>query len=228
MVVTFWGFVRSRPDLSRRGPGIRDRGHPAAGRGLASSAHGGSREGSEDPEGVPGVAHLITIGGISLLDNSASLPNGRRDLHHLRRLRNAERRGSQQERILGEVRRRLPAVQDAIVFAVAPPAIQGLGVSGGFQMMLQLKGAGFDFPKIGQMAEELVRDGNAQSGPGRPEHVVPSGLPPGRSGGRPGQSGNRERFGGERVQHAAILSRLLLREPVQQIRPYLPGLRTGR
>jgi HAE1 family hydrophobic/amphiphilic exporter-1 len=47
---------------------------------------------------------------------------------------------------------------------VVPPAIQGLGVSGGFQMMLQLKGAGFDFAKIGQMTEELVRDGNTQSG----------------------------------------------------------------
>jgi HAE1 family hydrophobic/amphiphilic exporter-1 len=47
---------------------------------------------------------------------------------------------------------------------VVPPAIQGLGVSGGFQMMLQLKGAGFDFAKIGRMTEELVDDGNTQSG----------------------------------------------------------------
>ena len=69
-----------------------------------------------------------------------------------------------QAKILGEVRRRLAAVQEAIVFAVVPPAIQGLGVSGGFQMMLQLKGAGFDFAKIGQMTDEMVRDGNTQSG----------------------------------------------------------------
>ena len=41
-----------------------------------SSARARSRTGSTDPEGVPGVAHLVTIGGISLLDNSASLPNG--------------------------------------------------------------------------------------------------------------------------------------------------------
>jgi HAE1 family hydrophobic/amphiphilic exporter-1 len=31
-------------------------------------------------------------------------------------------------------------------------------------MMLQLKGAGFDFAKLGQMTDELVRDGSAQSG----------------------------------------------------------------
>jgi HAE1 family hydrophobic/amphiphilic exporter-1 len=30
--------------------------------------------------------------------------------------------------------------------------------------MLQLKGAGFDFAKIGQMTDEMVRDGNTQSG----------------------------------------------------------------
>jgi hypothetical protein len=50
-------------------------------------------------------------------------------------------------------------------------------------MMLQLKGAGFDFAKIGQMTDEMVRDGNSQSGlmalntsfrPGYPMSTPPS------------------------------------------------------
>ena len=60
---------------------------------------------------------------------------------------------------------------------MVPPAIRGLGVSGGFQMMLQLKGAGFDFAKIGQMTDEMVRDGNTQSGLAGSEHLLPPGVP---------------------------------------------------
>jgi HAE1 family hydrophobic/amphiphilic exporter-1 len=113
---------------------------------------------------IPGIAHLITVGGVSLLDNSASLPNGAMIYALYEDFEKRDRHDLTQEKILAEVRRKLLAVQDAIVFAVVPPAIQGLGVSGGFQMMLQLKGAGFDFAKIGQMTEEMVRDGNSQSG----------------------------------------------------------------
>ena len=113
---------------------------------------------------TPGIAHLITIGGISLLDNSASLPNGAVIYTIYEDFDKRDKIGLTQEKILGGLRRKLLAVQDAIVFAVVPPAIQGLGVSGGFQMMLQLKGTGFDFAKIGQMTEEMVRDGNSQSG----------------------------------------------------------------
>ena len=39
-----------------------------------------------------------------------------------------------QEKIIGDLRKKLAGVQEALVFAVVPPAIQGLGVSGGFQM----------------------------------------------------------------------------------------------
>jgi hypothetical protein len=39
-----------------------------------------------------------------------------------------------QEKIIGDLRKKLAGVQEALVFAVVLPAIQGLGVSGGFQM----------------------------------------------------------------------------------------------
>ena len=42
-----------------------------------------------------------------------------------------------------------------MVFPLVPPAIQGLGVASGFEMELQLKGTGFDFPKLAQMT---IRD----------------------------------------------------------------------
>jgi HAE1 family hydrophobic/amphiphilic exporter-1 len=165
VAVTFWGFVSVPtgfiPD--------EDQGYAIVGIQLPDAASiERTGEVADRVEKIlketPGIAHLITIGGISLLDNSATLPNGAVVYVIYEDFERRVKAGRTQSKILGEARRRLAAVQDAIVFAVVPPAIQGLGVSGGFQMMLQLKGAGFDFAKIGQMTGEMVRDGNTQSG----------------------------------------------------------------
>jgi HAE1 family hydrophobic/amphiphilic exporter-1 len=165
MAVTFWGFVSVPTGFIPE----EDQGYAIVGIQLPDAA---SIERTGEVAArverilkeVPGVAHLMTIGGISLLDNSANLPNGAVVYVIYEDFAARGKAGHTQEKILGEARRRLAVVQEAIVFAVVPPAIQGLGVSGGFQMMLQLKGAGFDFAKIGQMTDEMVRDGNTQSG----------------------------------------------------------------
>ena len=165
VVVTFWGFVSIPTGFIPE----EDQGYAIVGIQLPDAA-AIERTGEVAArverilKEVPGVAHLLTIGGISLLDNSASLPNGAVVYVIYEDFETRGKAGHTQAKILGEARRRLAAVQEAIVFAVVPPAIQGLGVSGGFQMMLQLKGAGFDFAKIGQMTDEMVRDGNTQSG----------------------------------------------------------------
>jgi HAE1 family hydrophobic/amphiphilic exporter-1 len=165
MVVTFWGFVSVPTGFIPE----EDQGYAIVGIQLPDAASIERTAAVADRvqkilKETSGVAHLLTIGGISLLDNSASLPNGAVIYTIYEDFETRGKAGLTQAKILGEVRRKLAAVQEAVVFAVVPPAIQGLGVSGGFQMMLQLKGAGFDFDKIGQMTDEMVRDGNTQSG----------------------------------------------------------------
>jgi len=162
---TFWGFVSIPTGFIPE----EDQGYAVVGIQLPDAA---SIERTREVaarvekllEDTPGIANLITIGGISLLDNSASLPNGAVIYACYEDFETRGKAGLTQTRILGEARRKLAAIQDAVVFALVPPAIQGLGVSGGFQMMLQLKGAGFDFAKMGRMTEEMVLDGNTQSG----------------------------------------------------------------
>jgi HAE1 family hydrophobic/amphiphilic exporter-1 len=68
-----------------------------------------------------------------------------------------------QDAILADLRRRLYAVEEAVAFAFIPPAISGLGVSGGFQMQLQDRG-GVGFDALQEIANELVADGTGQSG----------------------------------------------------------------
>jgi len=165
MAATFWGFVSIPTGFIPE----EDQGYAIVGIQLPDAAsiertNEASAKVQKILKQISGVAHLITIGGISLLDNSASLPNGAVIYTIYEDFEKRGKAGLTQEKILAEMRRRLAAVEDAIVFAVVPPAIQGLGISGGFQMMLQLKGAGFDFAKIGRMTEEMVRDGNTQSG----------------------------------------------------------------
>jgi HAE1 family hydrophobic/amphiphilic exporter-1 len=165
MAVTFWGFISVPTGFIPE----EDQGYAIVGVMLPD---GSSLERTKEVTArvekiladTPGVAHWINIGGISILDNSATLANGAVLYTIYDSFKNRGKAGLSQEKILADLRKKFSGVQDAIVFAVVPPAIQGLGVSGGFQMMLQLKGAGFDFAKLGQMTDEMARDGNTQSG----------------------------------------------------------------
>ena len=77
VVVTFWGFVAIPTGFIPE----EDQGYAIVGIQLPDAA-AIERTGEVAArverilKEVPGVAHLLTIGGISLLDNSASLPNG--------------------------------------------------------------------------------------------------------------------------------------------------------
>jgi HAE1 family hydrophobic/amphiphilic exporter-1 len=111
-----------------------------------------------------GIAHWVIIGGISVLDNSASLANAAAIYVVYEDFEERGREGLSQEVILGKLRPALARIEDGIVFVVVPPAIQGLGVSGGFQMQLQLKGGGTDYDKLQRATYEMVRNGNTQTG----------------------------------------------------------------
>jgi len=53
-------------------------------------------------------------------------------------------------------------IEEALVFAFPPPPIPGLGVAGGFQMQIQDRG-GAGLQVLGQVAQEIIADGDAQS-----------------------------------------------------------------
>src|SRR5690606_27548978 len=64
--------------------------------------------------------------------------------------------------ILGHVGMATSQIQEAIVFAFPPPAIEGLGQTSGFEFRLQDR-ANLGLEQLQQVADEIVRDGNAQS-----------------------------------------------------------------
>jgi HAE1 family hydrophobic/amphiphilic exporter-1 len=111
---------------------------------------------------TPGVATWVMIGGNSVLDatiasNAATFyvvwkPWEERTGHAL-----------SQEAILESLRKQFASIQEAVVFTFPPPAIQGLGVAGGFQMQLEDRG-GAGLGELQALTDEILQDGNAQSG----------------------------------------------------------------
>jgi HAE1 family hydrophobic/amphiphilic exporter-1 len=65
--------------------------------------------------------------------------------------------------ILAHLQGEFRQIQEAFVFTVLPPVIQGLGTSGGFDFRLQDRG-GVGSTQLQQWARQIIQDGSAQSG----------------------------------------------------------------
>ncbi len=104
---------------------------------------------------VEGVANVIAIDGISILDNNASLANSG-VLYII--FKDWSVRGQKNNlRVLydkfNDIAQR---TLDAKVLVVVPPAIQGLGMAGGFQMQLELQDGSFDYRKLQAATDQMI------------------------------------------------------------------------
>ena len=113
-------------------------------------------------EGTDGVETWVSLGGFSLIDGTAA-SNSAVIFVVLTPWEERTVPALSADAILAGLQSRLFGIQEAVVFGFPPPAINGLGVSGGFQMQLQARG-NVSLTELGAMARELIADGNAQSG----------------------------------------------------------------
>lgn len=109
-----------------------------------------------------GVANTFAIGGFSLLDGTVS-SNAATFFIVFAPWEEREREGLSQEVILADLRREFGQIEEGIVYVFPPPAIQGLGTTGGFQVEIEDRG-GVGLDALGQMVQEVIADGTAQSG----------------------------------------------------------------
>ncbi len=108
----------------------------------------------------PAVERTISIGGMSPLDNNASLSNA--GIVYLM-FKDWSRRGKGEDlrSIYTELSARLARYQDARTMVLVPPPIQGLGLSGGFQMQVELTDGSYDFVRLQRVADEIVARASA-------------------------------------------------------------------
>ncbi len=109
-----------------------------------------------------GLKQWITIGGQSLLDgtnasNTATMYVIMDDWDK------REDPSLSQDAITAGIRKQVAQIEEAITFVMIPPAIRGLGIAGGFQMMVQDKG-GAGLPALGGMTQQMIQNASTQSG----------------------------------------------------------------
>ncbi|WP_437192542.1 efflux RND transporter permease subunit [Planctomicrobium sp. SH527] len=111
---------------------------------------------------VKGISDWITIGGMSLLDNS-SASNAGTVFVTFEPFEEREKNHIPMGLILRDITIGLSQIQDSFAFAFPPPAIRGLGVRGGFEMQIEDRG-GAGLEQLQQAVMFIVGDANAQSG----------------------------------------------------------------
>jgi HAE1 family hydrophobic/amphiphilic exporter-1 len=104
---------------------------------------------------MPGVDHVVSVGGVSPLDNNASLANAAL-LYVI--LKDWSLRGAGQD--LLSIYQRLNAevalYPELAARVLPPPPITGLGLAGGFQMQVELTDGSIDFGKLAAAANALA------------------------------------------------------------------------
>ena len=111
---------------------------------------------------TPGVAHVIDITGVSVLDNNATLANG--GVAYVIFKPWGERGASESLRaIYFHLTKALRTVPAGVGFVLVPPAIQGIGNAGGFTMMVELRDGSEDFDKLQTLTRTIIADGASQS-----------------------------------------------------------------
>ncbi len=113
---------------------------------------------------VPGVEHVVTVTGVSILDNMAHLANAGVAFVVLD---DWDVRGKQKGQDLRSIYQHLSGalqnVKQAVAFTLLPPPIQGIGNVSGFSMQVEIRNGDFNYALLQSLTEAVIRDASAQS-----------------------------------------------------------------
>src|SRR6185437_2252820 len=111
---------------------------------------------------TPGVDKVITIAGVSPLDNNASLSNA--GVAYII-LKDWDVRGKKQGLLpmLTSLNKAMSSVEEGTVRVLPPPPIQGIGFAAGFTMQVELRDNSLDFTKLANVVRAVVGNAGSQS-----------------------------------------------------------------
>lgn len=117
---------------------------------------------------TPGVDQVITVSGVSVLDNNATLPNAGVAYVVLKDWSvRGKAKGQDLRSIVQSIQHQLDTLPDALGFVLVPPPIQGIGNASGFTMQIEQRDGNFDFTKLGRSTRVVIHDAMGQSALGR-------------------------------------------------------------
>jgi hydrophobic/amphiphilic exporter-1 (mainly G- bacteria), HAE1 family len=125
---------------------------------------------------TPGVAQVVTIAGVSVLDNSATLANA--GVAYII-LKPWSERGAGEDllSLFVGLNRSLAAIEDARTLVVPPPPIQGIGIAAGVTLQIELRDASFDLAKLQATVDAFVANAATQSSLQRVQASFRSSMP---------------------------------------------------
>ena len=111
---------------------------------------------------TPGVDKVITIAGVSALDNNASLSSA--GVAYII-LKDWDVRGKAQGLLpmLTSLNKAMAPIEEAQVRVLPPPPIQGIGFAAGFTMQIELQDNSLDFSKLAAVTDTIVSNAASQS-----------------------------------------------------------------
>jgi HAE1 family hydrophobic/amphiphilic exporter-1 len=157
--VGFWGLAR----LPTAFIPIDDQGYVIAAVQLPDGASLGRTAASLEQvnkiaSAIPGVEQVIAISGMSVLDNSADLANAGTCWVMLKPFDvRLKAKGQDLLSIYNQLEKGLASLPDGRAYVLPPPPIQGIGNAGGFQMQLEMLGGNFDYQKLNDLAQQIVK-----------------------------------------------------------------------
>ena len=113
---------------------------------------------------MPGVENVVALGGMSVLDSNSALANAAVSYVILKDWGIRDKAKGQDLRsiVLG-LMKELEVLQDGRAFVIVPPAIQGIGNAGGFQMQIEQKDGSFDYGKLQRVTDAVLEQAATQS-----------------------------------------------------------------
>jgi len=159
MGLAFWGLARVPTGFLP----IEDQGYVLVSVQLPDGAALARTEAALDQVSTiarkdPSVAQVISIAGVSVLDNNATLANAGVAYVVLKDW-------SERDDLRTVFARLAPALDgvDARVIVLPPPPIQGIGNAGGFTMQVELRDGSTDFAKLQNVTNAIVANAQSQS-----------------------------------------------------------------
>ncbi|HEY1261548.1 MAG TPA: efflux RND transporter permease subunit [Stellaceae bacterium] len=114
---------------------------------------------------TPGVEQVIAISGLSALDNFADLANAGVCFVMFKPWdERSKKQGTDIISIAEHLQNTLNSAPDGRLFVLPPPPIQGIGNAGGFQMQAELLGGSFDYQKLNNATQAIVKKAEADPG----------------------------------------------------------------
>jgi multidrug efflux pump len=107
---------------------------------------------------IPGVKATIDLAGLSPISLTAS-PNAGTVFVILDDFESRKKTGRTSNAIIADIRRKCAGIQEAFIGVFPPPAVQGLGIVGGFKMQVQDRG-GAGLPALQAATYQLMNAAN--------------------------------------------------------------------